>query len=361
MEGGSISRQNRKIDHLRYAVRAWGRPGENGFEDICPVHQALPELDPGEVDTSVSFLGKRLEAPLLINAMTGGHPAVKEINRSLARVARESGIAMAVGSQQAALDDPRVRDTFTVARDENPGGVLLANVSAATPPELVAGAVEMIRADGVQLHLNAAQELLMTEGERSFKGVLANIERVVSQSAVPVVVKEVGCGLSRDTVAELSMAGVRYVDTGGRGGTSFAVIEMLRSGREDADCWSGWGIPTAASLIEIAGAGLPVFIIASGGLASGLDVARALALGAGLAGMAGHLLKVLLEQSEGALLERVNTLIGDLRRAMLLTGSRNLRELAAKPVVITGKTAEWLTRRGVDIGQYARRPQRKLE
>jgi len=360
MEVMTIIRQIRKIDHLRYALQAGGCPGENGFGDIRPVHQALPELDLGEVDTSVLFLGKKLRAPLLINAMTGGHPAVKEINRSLARAAAGSGVAMAVGSQQAGLEDPRVRDTYAVAREENREGVLLANVSAATPPELVAAAVEMIAADGVQLYLNAAQELVMTEGDRGFKGILANIRQVVSTSAVPVIVKEVGFGLSRDTVTDLFRAGVRYVDTGGRGGTNFVVIEHLRAGRTCLEEWRKWGIPTAASLVEIAGTGLPVFIIAAGGLACGLDLARALMLGAGLAGMAGHLLNVLVEHSETALFERLELIIADLRRAMLLIGARNLDELAEKPVVITGDTAEWLQRRGVDIETYARRPQKKM-
>jgi len=360
VEVRKIIRQIRKIDHLRYALQAGGYPGENGFGDIRPVHQALPELDLGDVDTSVLFLDKKLKAPLLINAMTGGHPAVKEINRSLARAAAGSGVAMAVGSQQAALEDPRVRDTYTVAREENREGVLLANVSAATPTELVASAVEMIAADGVQLYLNAAQELVMAEGDRGFKGILDNIRQVVSTSAVPVIVKEVGFGLSRDTVMDLYRAGVRYVDTGGRGGTNFAVIEHLRAGRTCPEGWEKWGIPTAASLVEIDRAELPVLIIASGGLTCGLDLARALMLGAGLTGMAGHLLRVLVEQSETALCERLDTIIADLRRTMLMTGARNLRELAEKPVVITGETAEWLQRRGVDIETYARRSQGKF-
>lgn len=336
-------------------MQAGGKPGDNGFDDICLVHQALPELDLGDVETSTLFLGKKLKAPIIINAMTGGHRAARDVNRSLARAARESGIAMAVGSQQAALEDPGMRDTYSVAREENMEGCLLANVSAGTRPELVKAAVEMISADGVQLYLNAAQEMAMVEGDRNFRGTLANIEKVVALSDVPVIVKETGCGLSKETVTALYQAGVRYIDVGGRGGTNFVLIENLRAGREFSGVWEHWGITTAVSLIEGFSTGAPLYFIASGGLANGLDVAKALVLGAGLAGIAGKILQVLMEKSEQDLFKYIENVVDDLRRVMLITGAKNVAELARKPVVITGETAEWLSLRGVVITGYARR------
>lgn len=340
---------------MKFAVQAGGKPGENGFGDICLVHQALPEMDLSSVETSTFFLGKKLEVPLIINAMTGGHQAAREVNRSLARAAKENGIAMAVGSQQAALEDPAMLETYSVAREENLEGCLLANVSAGTRPELVKAAAEMIGADGVQLYLNAAQEMAMVEGDRNFKGTLANIEKVVALSDVPVIVKETGCGLSRETVSALYRVGVRFVDIGGRGGTNFVQIENLRSGREYSGVWEHWGITTAVSLIEGLSLSEPIYFIASGGLANGLDVAKALALGAGLAGMAGKILQVLTENSEAALRKYIQNVIEDLRKVMLMTGAKNIAGLTKKPVIIKGETAECLTRRGVEINGYARR------
>lgn len=350
-----MSRQKRKKEHLEFALKTARYPAENGFSDIYLVYEALPELDLNQVDTSVDFLDKKLMAPLMINAMTGGHPDVKRVNRSLARAAARTGIAMAVGSQTAGLEGSTVRDTYTVARDENPDGVLIANVSALVSPEMAKEAVAMIEADALQLHLNVAQELAMAEGDRKFCGTLTNIEKVVEKSPVPVIVKEVGFGLSRETVKKLHDIGVRYIDVGGKGGTDFIKIEYMRSGRDFRGKFHNIGITTACSLIEALSLELPFCAIASGGFKGGSDVACALALGAKLVGMTGHFLKVLSEGSEKDLSERINNIIDDLRKTMLITGAANLRQLAGKPVIITGFTAEWLLRRGIDVSRFSHR------
>ena len=285
--------------------------------------------------------------------MTGGHPEVKHINRSLARVAAQAGIAMAVGSQTAGLEDSKVRDTYRVAREENPDGILLANVSALSSPVMVKEAIEMIEADGIQLHLNVAQELAMAEGDRNFRGTLANIEKIVALSKVPVIIKEVGFGLSRETIKKMYDVGVRYIDVGGQGGTDFIRIEYMRSGRDYREKFQNIGISTANSLIESLSLDLPILVLASGGFTGGSDVASALALGAKLVGMAGHFLQVLTQDSEQGLNERVDTIIEDLRHTMLMVGAANLKELTGKPLVISGKTAEWLLRRGIDINRYS--------
>lgn len=350
-----MSRQSRKIDHLKFTLKTAQIPVENGFSDIHLVYEALPEIDLDKVDTSIEFLGKKLKAPLLINAMTGGHPDVKQVNRGLARVAARTGIAMAVGSQTAGLDDPAVQDTYKVARDENPNGVLLANLSALVSPEMVKEAAAMIEADAIQLHLNVAQELAMAEGDRQFSGTLANIEKIVEQSPVPVVVKEVGFGLSRETVKRLYDIGIRYIDVGGKGGTDFIKIEYMRSGRDYNGEFRNIGITTASSLIESLSLDLPFSVIATGGFTGGSDVACALALGAKLVGMAGHFLKVYSLGSEQGLNERIDNIIEDLRKTMLMLGAVNLNQLASKPVMITGFTAEWLLRRRVDLTRYSSR------
>jgi isopentenyl-diphosphate delta-isomerase len=350
-----MSRQQRKKDHLKYAIKTAQVPVQHGFSDIYLVYEALPELNLEQVDTSVEFLGKKLKAPLLINAITGGHADVRQINRSLARGAALAGIAMAVGSQTAGLDDPAVRDTYIVARDENPDGVLLANLSALAAPAKAKDAVGMIDADGIQLHLNVAQELAMTEGDRNFRGILANIAKIVDQSPVPVIIKEVGYGISLETVRKLHDIGVKYVDVGGKGGTDFIKIEYMRSDRDYQGSFQNIGIPAAASLIEALSLDLPVSVVASGGFTGGTDVVSALTLGAKLVGMAGHFLQVLFAGGEQGLIERINDIIDELRKTMVMVGAGDLVELTSKPVIITGFTAEWLLRRGVDITRYSRR------
>lgn len=350
-----MSRQTRKKEHLKFALKTAQFPAENGFSDIYLVYEALPELDLNEVDTSIDFLDKKLKAPLLIDAMTGGHPDVKRINRNLARVAAQTGIAMAVGSQTAALESRSVRDTYTVAREENPDGVLIANVSALISPDMAKEAISMIDADALQLHLNVAQELAMAEGDRKFRGTLTNIEKVVLQSPVPVILKEVGFGLSRETIRKLYEIGVRYIDIGGKGGTDFIKIEYMRSGRDFRGEFQNIGITTACSLIESLSLELPLFTVASGGFKGGSDIVCALALGAKLVGMTGHFLEVLSDSSENGLRVRIDQIIDDLRKTMLMSGASDLGELAGKPVIITGFTAEWLLRRGIDINRYSQR------
>lgn len=347
-----ISRRHRKKEHIEFTLKTPFTKA-NGFSDIFLVYDALPELNLDQVDTSLDFLNKKLKAPLLINAITGGHSEVMHINRSLARVAARAGIAMAIGSQTAGLENFEVRNTYIVARDENPDGVLLANVSALSSPVMVKEAIGMIEADGIQLHLNVAQELAMAEGDRNFSGTLANIEKIVALSKVPVIIKEVGFGLSRETIKKLYDVGVRYIDVSGHGGTDFIRIEYMRSGRDCREKFQNIGISTANSLIESLSLDLPILVLASGGFIGGSDVACALAFGAKLVGMADHFLRTLTEGSEQGLNERVDTIIEDLRHTMLMVGAANLKELTGKPLVITGKTAEWQLRRGIDINRYS--------
>lgn len=317
------------------------------------LHQALPELDLDKIDMQQSFLGKTLQYPLLINAMTGGTDLAAGINRSLAAAARDFGLAMAVGSQHIALAEPVRRPSFTVVREVNPHGPIIANVSALARPADALAAIEMVEADGLQLHLNVPQELAMREGERHFAGVLDNIGQIAALSPVPIIVKEVGFGLCKESVRLLHQAGITWFDTGGQGGTNFIAIEDLRQG-----CFAGelnsWGLPTAASLAEIISLRLPVQVIASGGVRSAADAAKAICMGARLVGMAGPLLKILIHQGPASLNAGIEEWIYRLRAVFLMTGSQSIEALQSKPLLILGKTAAWLAARHIDPHYWSR-------
>lgn len=353
----SLPREKRKLAHLSAAMELGDGPGTTGFEDIHLVHNALPELDWDEIDLQTTFCGKILSSPVFINAITGGAREAKGINRALAQVAARRGLAMAVGSQTAALEEPGLKDTFRVVRDMNPDGFIMANVGAHVPLEWAVEAVEMIRADALQVHLNVPQEMAMNEGERRFRGSLERISDMARRLPVPVVVKEVGFGIAREEAARLIPTGIRAIDVGGKGGTNFIAIELARrSGEAVGESFLEWGIPTAVSLVEVAEeAGTRIDIAASGGIRRGLDAAKALALGASTIGIAGPLVRLLAREDDGLLDEEISRLEKELRLVMLLTGARTVGDLRRRPVVITGRTAEWLSRRGIDLSHFAAR------
>ncbi len=350
-------RQSRKIDHINHALAEKDRRAA-GFADVHLLHRSLPELNWDELNTRCFFLGKEIGAPLMINAMTGGHSAVLEINRSLARAAKETGLPIALGSQRAAIEDKNVVDTFRVVRAENPAGVVIANLSAGCTLKDAKQAVEMLEADALQLHVNVPQELAMAEGDRDFRGLLAGIAEITANLPVPVIVKEVGFGMTRETVAQLYRAGVKYIDISGRGGTNFIAIEQERTpngisaGIEDI---SDWGIPTAVSIVEARAERLPVFTVASGGVRSSHDIAKALALGADLTAVSKPFLQTLLYLGYPALIKHIETLITGLKKVMLMCGATGIPQLKKVPLVISGQTKEWLVARNIDVYHYARR------
>jgi len=321
-------------------------PLMTGFNDIHLVHQAVPELEIEEIDISVEFLGKRLECPIIINAITGGSELGRKINRDLAWLAARHGLGMAVGSQTIALDEPVWRDSFAAARKANPSGLLIANTGADAGLSRACEAVAMIEADALQVHLNVPQEMAMAEGDRSFRGLLANISELTAQLGVPVIAKEVGFGLSRESALRLFDVGVRIFDNGGSGGTNFIRIEDKRAGMFMGEL-DDWGIPTAASLAEVLSLKLPARIIASGGIRSAHDIVKAIAMGADLCGIAGWFLRVLLEQDRSCLDRLIEGMIYRIKAALLMCGARNWNELKQKPLVILGETRSWLQARGV--------------
>ncbi|WP_287190530.1 type 2 isopentenyl-diphosphate Delta-isomerase [Syntrophothermus sp.] len=342
------------MEHLRLALELPLGPGATGFEDVFLVHNAVPELELNQIELGTEFLGRRLQAPLLINAMSGGINEARDINESLAMLAAEYGLGMAVGSQIIGVEEDACLESFQVVRQVNPGGLVLANVSALAKVSVAMRAVEMVEADGLQVHLNVPQELAMAEGDRKFRGVLDNIHELVERLPVPVIVKEVGFGMSREVADKLISVGVKYLDIGGHGGTNFIAIENERGGLFDEEM-ALWGIPTAVSLIEVLSLNREVKVIATGGISSPLRAAKALGLGADLVGVAGILLKVLQGGGREKLSRWMDTYLYRLKAICLMTGARTPFELRRQPIVIVGKTAEWLRIRGIDVSSWGRR------
>lgn len=322
--------RDRKAEHIRLALDSRMQLGQSWWDEYRFGHVALPEIDMAEVDTSVDFLGRRLSAPLLISCMTGGTEIAGRINRNLAAAAEETGVAVGVGSQRKALEDPAKADTFRV-REAAPTAPLLANLGAV---QLNYGmgvaecrqAVDMIGADALTLHLNPLQEALQPEGQCDFSGLLPKIGEVVREVGVPVAVKEVGSGLSESVARALAGIGVRILDTAGTGGTSWARIEAARSGELDlGELFAGWGIPTPLSVQEVRKVE-GVTVIASGGLRNGLDLAKALALGADLGGMAYPFLEAATE-SPDRVADKVRRIVRELKICMFCLGVKTVAEL----------------------------------
>jgi len=331
---------SRKDDHLRICLQENVRPAHpgTGLDRYRFLHQALPDLDLAQVSLATIFLGKQLALPLLLSSMSGGTPAARAINRRLAEAAQYLGAAMGVGSQRAGIESPALADTYRV-RNVAPDILLLANLGAVQlnygyTAEHCQRAVDMIEADALILHLNPLQEAIQPDGDTNFAGLLGKIEAVCHALSVPVVVKEVGCGLSAQVARQLFDAGVSALDVAGAGGTSWSEVERhrARSSRQEriAAQFAGWGIPTAQSLRLVSDAVPGAPLIASGGIASGVDVAKCLALGADLVGLAWPLLRPAMHSCD-AVIEVVESIAEALRTAMFCIGAPDVATLQGTP------------------------------
>lgn len=348
-----MTREKRKLDHVRFALG--DHKGRSPFEDIRIVHQALPHGKSTELNLSTSVGELFFSSPILINAMTGGAESTLTINQDLAVIAKETGLAMAVGSQRAALDNSDLISTYRICRDTNPNGILIANLGAGASTEECARAIEMIQADALQLHLNVPQELVMKEGDRDFGDLTESILRVVDSISVPLIVKEVGFGMSRETAKLLIDHGVKIIDVGGRGGTNFIEIENQR--RQDAryDFLTRWGQTTPEALLDVRSWHPDVPLVASGGIRHSLDAFKSLALGAQLVGVAGTILKSYMQYGIQQTIQLVLDWHQELRLLMTATGSTTLADIGLLPLVIQGETADWCRARGIHIQTYANR------
>jgi isopentenyl-diphosphate delta-isomerase len=325
-----MAHDRRKADHIRINLEehVQFRHLTTGLERYRLVHQALPELDLAQIGTAVEFLGKRLKVPLMISSMTGGTEAAGAINRNLAAAAQSRGIAMGLGSQRTGLEQPETARTFRV-REVAPDVLLLANLGAIQlnygyGVDQCRRVVEMVEADGLILHLNALQEALQVDGDWNWSGLVAKIESVCRVLPVPVIVKEVGWGINEQTARWLANAGVAAIDVAGSGGTSWSEVEYHRAPTEAlrrlAKSFEDWGIPTATAL-KMAQVGAPgVPLVASGGLRSGIEGAKALALGAVVVGVASPFLKAAAASTE-EVIASIDQFASELRIAMFCVGA----------------------------------------
>lgn len=337
-----VAPEGRKLDHLRIVlgedVNAKGIT--TGLALYRFRHCALPELNLAEIDLRTSFLGKSINAPLLISSMTGGARAAQPVNLQLAEAAQIIGVAMGVGSQRAAINEDRLAFSYQVRRVA-PTIPLLANIGAV---QLNYGfgvdecrrAVEMIGADALILHLNPLQEAVQPEGNTNFKGLLRRIEEICTQLEVPVIVKEVGNGISAPVARRLADAGVSAIDVAGAGGTSWSEVERFRQnterGRRVAATFAGWGIPTAEAIREVRAALPTITLIASGGVRTGIDVAKCIALGADLAGTAAPMLQAQSAGGVEAIVEGLRAIVDELRVTMFCVAAADLSSLRRVPL-----------------------------
>ncbi|SEH81683.1 isopentenyl-diphosphate delta-isomerase [Halobacillus karajensis] len=338
-----MSRAKRKIDHIRHAI-SHERDLHNHFDDMEVVHQSIARLNFDELKIGMKVGELNLSSPFFVNAMTGGGgEETKTINAQLAAAAKETGIGMAVGSQMSALKNPEERKTYEVVRETNPEGIIFANVGTEASLEQAREAVEMIDADALQVHMNTLQELIMPEGDRDFSKRLTSMQKVIDGVGVPIIVKEVGYGMSRETAETLYQMGVRHIDIGGRGGTNFSKVENMR--RERAlSSFNNWGIPTPASIMETT-IHQDMYVFASGGIRNGLDGAKAIILGAYGFGMAGSLLKVLMNEGQNALIETIHQVHQELKIAMMLLNASSPADLQGVEYVLYGHMKEWYDQR----------------
>lgn len=347
--------EQRKSEHIRINLEedvAFERLS-TGFEHYRFLHRALPSIDLEDVETSINLFDKRLAAPLLISSMTGGTKEAQGINLRLAEAAQETRIGLGLGSQRAAIEDATLADTYQV-RGVAPDVLLLANLGAVQlnygyGPDECGRAVEMIEADGLILHLNPLQEALQPRGNTDFAGLLAKIEAVCHALEVPVVVKEVGWGISGPVARQLADAGVAAIDVAGSGGVSWSQVEMHRAVTEHqravAEVFGDWGIPTAESLLMVRRSVPELPVVASGGIRNGIQIAKAVALGAVACGLAGPFLPAAVE-STAAVTELISVLIDQLRVAMFAVGASQITALRDSPIYRLDWERGWATSGG---------------
>lgn len=355
---------DRKLEHLlickHYDVQY--KDKKTGFGDVELIHNTLPEISKEDIDISTNVFGKKLESPLLITAITGGHPSALQINKELAIAAEREKIGLGLGSQRAAIENTSLIDTYKVTRENAPNTLLIGNIGA---PQIIGNndnsrdfaekAIDMIDADILAIHLNALQESIQPEGDIDAQGYVSAIENITDIVDFPIMAKETGTGIAAEEGKILESAGVDFIDVAGAGGTSWAAVETYRAeDRYLGELFWDWGIPTAVSTVELVNS-VNIPIISSGGIRSGLDAAKAIALGADSVGIALPILKdAFIGHNE--IINFIKRFNDSLKIAMFLVGAKNLKELKNNSnLVIKGETKDWLEERDFNTKIYSRR------
>lgn len=345
---------NRKDEHLSLA-KAFHKEKNNDFDQIRFVHHSFSEIAENKVDLSTNFLGFSFNYPFYINAMTGGSERAKTINQQIGIIAKETGLMTATGSVNAALKNPELADTYQIMRKENPNGIIFANIGAGLSLEEAKKAVDLIQADGLQIHVNIPQELVMPEGDRDFSGWLDTIEEIVTKLAVPVMVKEVGFGMSSETIEQLIWRGVKAVDVSGRGGTSFTQIENARRKMRELNFLEDWGQSTVISLLESTNWQHDLTILASGGIRHSLDIVKALSLGAKGVGIAGTILNQLMTNGVDDTIQLIHKWEEELKLLYTMLGKQNTLALSTTDLVLSSEISQWCESRGIPYQGFAKR------
>jgi len=333
---------HRKDEHVFLAEKYYHADSKAGFDQVRFIHTALPEMAVADATLKPDIFD--WQWPVYINAMTGGSTQTGQLNQQLAQIAHKLGIAIASGSQSIALKDPSVVETFTTLRRHNPDGFILANLGAGHNWSDAAAAIAMLDANALEIHLNVAQELVMPEGDRDFRW-LDDLATIVAKSPIPVIVKEVGFGMSRETLLQLHSIGVQYVDVAGRGGTNFAQIENTRRPERDFDYLANWGQTTVESLLEAHS--VPLTALATGGVHNPLDALTALRLGAAAVGMSGQVLHWLLQDGVDGAEAALSNFLNQLQSLMTLVGAKNLSELKTKPITYSPTLQSYMQQRNL--------------
>ncbi|WP_436950936.1 type 2 isopentenyl-diphosphate Delta-isomerase [Staphylococcus shinii] len=343
-----IKREQRKNEHVEIAM-AQKDATISDFDEIRFVHHSIPNIDVDDVDLTSNLIDFTLNQPLYINAMTGGSEWTKQINEKLAVIARETGIAMAVGSTHAALRNSKMASSFSVVRETNPEGIIFSNVGADVPVDKAIESVKLLDAQALQVHVNAPQELVMPEGNRTFSTWMENLAQIVTRVDVPVIVKEVGFGMSKETIKSLNEIGIKYVDVSGRGGTNFVDIENERRTYKDMDYLGLWGQTTVESLLESTSYQQDMDILASGGVRTPLDAVKCLALGASAVGMSRPFLNHVENYGITETLNYTEQFTDHMKKIMTMVNAKSIKDLQHAQMVFSPKLQSWIEQRGLDI------------
>lgn len=343
---------NRKDEHVQLALDQYDDLRINDFDNLKFIYNALTSTNPSDVDISVKLDTLEMSSPFYINAMTGGSEKTKEINRDLAEIAKATNIAIASGSLSAALKNNDLRDSFSIMRDVNPEGLIFANIGAEYSLDKALEAIDILKADALQIHINLVQELVMPEGDRSFDFWIDNISDIVNNVDIPVIVKEVGFGMSRETVEKLKTVNVMNIDISGSGGTNFASIENNRRTKKDYYYLEDFGLSTVNSLLDNQNYIEELNIIASGGVRNALDIVKALSLGAKAVGISGLILSSLMTDGKSETIELINNLKNEIKVIMSILDCKNIADLKYTNIVFFNKVKEFMENRNINMMSF---------